>query len=134
MQLSEDEWKKKLTPEQYKILREKGTDVPFKGDLLDNKAPGMYACAACGSTLFSSDTKFESGTGWPSFSDVAKSDAVKLIDDSAYGMQRVEVQCANCGGHLGHVFDDGPTDTKQRFCINSTCLAFQAGNSLGKHS
>lgn len=124
MQLTDDEWKTKLTPDQYRILRQKGTEAPFSGELLDNKKTGMYSCAACGKELFNSDTKFESGSGWPSFSDVAKSEAVKLIDDSSHGMHRVEVQCTNCGGHLGHVFDDGPTDTKQRYCINSACLAF----------
>lgn len=124
MQLTEEEWKAKLTPEQYRILRQKGTEAPFTGELLDNKQTGMYACAACGAELFDSSTKFESGTGWPSFTDVAKSDAVKLIDDNMHGMQRVEVQCANCGGHLGHVFDDGPSETRKRYCINSVCLAF----------
>lgn len=128
MKLTDEEWKNKLSPEQYSILREKGTEMPFTGELLNNKATGMYTCAACGSELFNSDTKFESGTGWPSFSEVSKSSAVKLINDDAHGMERVEVQCANCGGHLGHVFDDGPTETKQRFCINSTCLAFQPGD------
>lgn len=129
MKLTKEEWKQKLSPEQYSILREKGTEMPFSGELLNNKASGMYACVACGSKLFSSDTKFESDTGWPSFSEVSKSSAVNLIDDNEHGMQRVEVQCANCGGHLGHVFDDGPTESKQRFCINSACLAFQPGSN-----
>lgn len=124
MKLSDDEWEEKLTPEQYRILREKGTEAPFTGELLHEKDSGMFTCAACGSQLFSSETKFDSGSGWPSFSDVAKSDAIKLIDDSTLGMRRVEVECANCGGHLGHVFNDGPKPTGQRYCINSVCLKF----------
>jgi peptide-methionine (R)-S-oxide reductase len=125
-QLTEDELKKKLTPEQYRILREKGTETPFTGKYLDNKAKGMYTCAACGAQLFSSDTKFDSKTGWPSFYDVTKSDAVKLDEDNSHGMHRVEVSCANCGSHLGHVFNDAPDQpTGQRFCINSACLGFE---------
>lgn len=125
MQLSDEEWKKRLTPEQYRILRQKGTEAPFTGKFLDEKGSGSYKCAACGAELFKSGHKFESGTGWPSFYDVAKSDAVKLIDDTSHGMRRVEVQCATCGSHLGHVFDDGfGQPTGKRYCINSTCLAF----------
>ena len=124
--ISEDEWKAKLTPEQYRILRQKGTEAPFTGELLDEHRDGMFTCAACGNQLFASGTKFESGSGWPSFYDVAKSDAVNLVDDTSMGMHRVEVECANCGGHLGHVFDDGPADkTGQRYCINSVCLKFE---------
>lgn len=127
MQLTDEDWRKKLTPEQFRILRQKGTEAPFTGELLEEKRVGMFTCAACGNELFASGTKFESGSGWPSFYDVAKSDAVKLIDDSTMGMHRVEVECANCGGHLGHVFDDGPTDkTGQRYCINSACLEFKS--------
>ncbi len=126
MQLSDDEWRKKLTPEQYRILRQKGTETPFTGELLEEKRDGMFTCAACGNQLFASNTKFESGSGWPSFYDVAKSDAVKLVDDNTLGMHRVEVECANCGSHLGHVFDDGSADkTGQRYCINSVCLKFE---------
>lgn len=125
-QFSEEELKKKLSPEQYRVLREKGTEAPFTGKYLDHKENGMYTCAVCGAELFSSDTKFESGTGWPSFYDAAKSDAVKLHEDSSHGMSRVEATCANCGSHLGHVFKDAhdqPTGT--RFCINSACLSFE---------
>ena len=126
MDLTEEEWQKKLTPEQYRILRQKGTEAPFNGELLNEHRDGMFTCAACGNELFGSGTKFESGSGWPSFYDVAKSDAVKLVDDNSHGMQRVEVVCSNCGSHLGHVFDDGPTDkTGQRYCINSVCLKFE---------
>lgn len=125
MKLSEAKWKKKLTPRQYQILREKGTEEPFTGELLHETREGMFKCAACGADLFPSKTKFDSHTGWPSFYDVAKSDAVKLVDDFDHGMQRVEVQCATCGSHLGHVFEDAPDQpTGKRYCINSVCLAF----------
>ena len=125
-QLTDEEWKKKLTPEEYRILREKGTEMPGTGKLLHNKDKGMYTCVACGAQLFSSDTKFDSGTGWPSFYDVQNSEAVKLHEDHAQGMHRVEVTCANCGSHLGHVFNDAPDQpTGMRFCINSTCLGFK---------
>jgi peptide-methionine (R)-S-oxide reductase len=120
---TEEEWKAKLTPEQYAVLREKGTDAPFKGVLLDEHRSGMFACAACGQQLFASDTKFESGSGWPSF-DQALPGAVKLIEDSSHGMRRTEVVCSNCGSHLGHLFNDGPTSTGNRFCMNSTSLQF----------
>lgn len=123
--MSEDKWKKKLTPQQFHVLREKGTEIPFTGKYVHNKEKGVYACAGCGSALFTSDTKFESGTGWPSFSDVASKGNIKLHEDVRYGMRRVEVLCAKCGGHLGHVFDDGPAPTKKRFCINSCALDFK---------
>lgn len=124
-QLSEEEIKKKLTPEQYHILREAGTEAPFTGELLENKDKGTYVCPVCGAELFSSDTKFDSGSGWPSFYNVASSDAVKLTEDNSGGVQRIEVSCANCGSHLGHVFNDAPqTPTGMRFCINSASLKF----------
>lgn len=126
MKLTDKQWRERLTPEQYRILREKGTEAPFTGELLHNKDAGSYTCAACGSELFDSKTKFDSGSGWPSFFDVAGSDTVRLVDDTSHGMVRTEVQCASCGGHLGHLFDDAPqTPTGQRFCINSASLDFK---------
>lgn len=130
MQLSEDEWKKKLTPDQYHVLREKGTEAPFSGELTNNTKPGLYTCAACGAVLFSSDAKHESKTpglmGWPSFADVAKTGAVKLIEDNTMGMNRLEAICSNCGSHLGHVFDGvDDTPTGKHYCINSVCLNFK---------
>lgn len=126
MKLTDKQWRERLTPEQYRILREKGTEAPFTGELLHNKDAGSYACVACGSELFDSKTKFDSGSGWPSFFDVAGSDTVRLVDDTSHGMVRTEVQCASCGGHLGHLFDDAPqTPTGQRFCINSASLDFK---------
>ncbi|TAL51711.1 MAG: peptide-methionine (R)-S-oxide reductase [Nanoarchaeota archaeon] len=119
-----DEWKKKLTPEQYRVLREKGTEAPGSGKLLYNKEKGSYMCAGCGQEVFSSENKFDSGTGWPSF-DVAIPGAVREIEDFGHGMHRVEVVCSKCGGHLGHVFDDGPTETGMRYCINSCALGFK---------
>lgn len=122
----EKHWREKLTPDQYEVMRLKGTEAPFSGKFVNHHEKGMYTCAACGAPLFSSDTKFDSGTGWPSFSDVATKGNVELHDDSSHGMKRVEVTCATCGGHLGHVFDDGPADKGgKRFCINSCSLQFK---------
>ena len=123
---NKEEWRKKLTPDQYHVLREKGTEKAFSGKYVDNKEKGMYVCAACGNKLFSSDVKFDSGTGWPSFWEAADKKAIEFKDDYAYGMHRLEVVCKKCGGHLGHVFSDAHnTPTGKRFCINSCSLDFK---------
>jgi peptide-methionine (R)-S-oxide reductase len=122
-QIPEDELKQKLTQEQYKVMRQGGTEAPFSGKYWDEHARGMYKCAVCGQELFSSDTKFESGTGWPSFTDPVNLEHIELVPDDSMGMHRIEVRCKNCGSHLGHVFDDGPKDKGgKRYCINSVCL------------
>lgn len=126
----DDEWKSKLTPEQFHVLREKGTEAPFSGKLLANTATGEYACAACGSLIFTSEAKYHSDTpglaGWPSFSDVASSDAIELVPDTSLGMQRTEVVCKNCGSHLGHLFDDADSPSGKHYCINSCALDFHS--------
>jgi peptide-methionine (R)-S-oxide reductase len=128
LQLSDDEWKKKLTPEQYDVLRHKGTEAPYSGKLLQNKDTGEYACVACGQVIFKSDAKYDSDLpgleGWPSFSEAAANGTVELKPDNTHGMQRTEVVCSNCGSHLGHVFDDASSPTGQHFCINSVALNF----------
>jgi len=125
-QMTDEEWRKKLTPEQYHVMREKGTEAPFTGSLLHNDKGGDYTCAACGNVLFKSDHKFDSKTGWPSFYDMATEGAVKIQEDTSHGMRREEVLCANCGGHLGHIFHDAPDQpTGMRFCINSCALDFK---------
>jgi peptide-methionine (R)-S-oxide reductase len=120
-----DEWKKKLTPERYRVLREKGTEPPFTGKLLHNKEKGVYTCAGCGAELFSDEAKFDSGSGWPSFYDAIDPDRIVEIEDESHGMRRIEIVCRNCGGHLGHVFPDGPRPTGLRYCVNSLSLDFK---------
>jgi peptide-methionine (R)-S-oxide reductase len=119
------QWRAELTPEQYKVMREKGTERAFTGAYVDNHAKGMYKCAACGEPLFDSDTKFDSGSGWPSFFKPLSQDAVETEEDRSHGMRRTEVICKKCGAHLGHLFDDGPKPTGQRYCVNSISLAFE---------
>lgn len=125
MPKTEQEWKKKLTPRRYLILREKRTETPFTGKLLHNKEKGTYACAGCGAELFNSETKFDSGTGWPSFYEPKNTENIELKKDFSHGMTRTEVLCRKCGGHLGHVFNDGPAPTGKRFCMNSCALEFK---------
>jgi peptide-methionine (R)-S-oxide reductase len=122
---TDDEWRASLTRPQYEVLRKAGTERAFTGEYVNEKTPGMYDCAGCGSPLFSSDTKFDSGTGWPSFTDPAVAEAVELHTDRSYGMSRTEVICKRCGGHLGHVFPDGPGASGERYCINGCALKLE---------
>jgi methionine-R-sulfoxide reductase len=122
---TEEEWRSFLTPEQYHVLREKGTEAPFTGKLLLNKEKGVYTCAACGNELFTSDMKFDSHCGWPSFDKEIAGGKIKTHIDTSYGMVRTEIMCAKCGGHLGHLFDDGPTETGARYCVNSLSIDFK---------
>jgi peptide-methionine (R)-S-oxide reductase len=121
---TDHEWREQLTPEQYAVLRQKGTERPFTGKYVYNHESGTYRCAGCGAELFRSDAKFDSGSGWPSFTEPANQENVELHPDNSYGMRRIEVTCRACGGHLGHVFDDGPAPTGLRYCINSCSLDF----------
>ncbi len=128
---SDERWREDLTPEQYAVLRQSGTEPPFTGEFWDTKADGSYRCRGCGAMLFGSGAKFDSGTGWPSFSEPAVADAVELRPDNGLLMRRTEVICRNCGGHLGHVFPDGPGPDGNRYCINSCSLSFDPADQVG---
>ena len=122
---TETDWREKLSDEEYRVLREQGTERPYSGEHVDRDEDGTYTCAGCGAVLFDADTKFDAHCGWPSFWDAVDSDAIERRPDHSQGMERTEVVCANCGGHLGHVFEDGPEPTGERFCINSVALDFE---------
>lgn len=122
--LTDAQWREKLSDEQFHVCRNKGTEAPFTGEYWNTKEPGHYHCACCGELLFDASTKFDSGTGWPSFWDVCDKEKVRLVEDLSHGMHRIEVTCATCGAHLGHLFPDGPLPTGQRYCINSVSLRF----------
>lgn len=128
MKKSNEDWKESLSEEQYRILRQKNTEQAFSGEYLNNKQSGIYICAGCGNPLFSSENKFDSGSGWPSFYDSIDHTHIEKVIDKSSGMIRTEVECASCGGHLGHVFDDGPAPTGLRYCINSSSLSFESEN------
>jgi methionine-R-sulfoxide reductase len=125
MTLNDGEWKKKLTPERYRVLRGKGTEPPFSGEYVHNSEKGVYMCAGCGAELFSDSTKFDSGSGWPSFYDAIDRGRIEEIEDTSHGMRRIEIVCRGCKGHLGHVFPDGPRPTGLRYCVNSLSLDFR---------
>ncbi|MHA1136588.1 MAG: peptide-methionine (R)-S-oxide reductase MsrB [Candidatus Thorarchaeota archaeon] len=129
MSKKDDEWKVTLSPDQYKVLRQCGTEPPFTGKFVNHKDNGVYVCAGCGNELFSSDTKFESGSGWPAFWDQVSEDSIGRKEDNSSGMKRIEIVCKNCGGHLGHVFDDGPNPTGFRYCVNSLSLDFKSSDT-----
>jgi peptide-methionine (R)-S-oxide reductase len=130
---TEAEWKKLLPQERFKVLREKGTEKPFSGEYVKTDKNGLYVCAACGEPLFSSEMKYESGCGWPSFSAPVKEENIEKEPDSSHGMKRIEILCSRCGGHLGHVFDDGPAPTGKRYCINSLALELKEKEYEGNH-
>mgnify|MGYP001546455296 CR=1 FL=1 len=130
--LTDAQWKARLTPEQYYVLREKGTDRPFTGKYYLHNEKGVYSCAGCGQQLFTSDMKFDSDCGWPSFDKELAGGRIKQIEDKSFGMSRIEIVCAKCGSHLGHLFDDGPTLTGMRYCINSTSIDFMKQDAKGK--
>jgi peptide-methionine (R)-S-oxide reductase len=134
VQKTDEQWRAELTPEQYRVLRQAHTERPFTGEYVHNHADGSYRCAGCGAELFRSDAKFESGTGWPSFTEPAVAAAVELRPDNSLFMRRTEVVCRACGGHLGHVFDDGPRPTGQRYCINSCALSFEEASPASDES